>query len=215
MNGDEQVEMDWSLNQGNTIDSSVTLPEQAPPLVDWDLIQIQEEKEEEGITELCSEEQVYALLGLSREDEREEEMATDSKSRADGPNASIVLDIEGVEDVPMVVNDYILQETVMEYDKNNPSLDVGTIYPCMEDFRLAVRQYSINKEFELNIRATSKSRYRGYCKGGDCPWSVSGFKKKGEVAVMVLTSKVRCSNCGELGHRKTSYKCPLNGTKKM
>jgi hypothetical protein len=183
MNGDEQVEMDWSLNQGNTIDSSVTLPEQAPPLVDWDLIQIQEEKEEEGITELCSEEQVYALLGLSREDEREEEMATDS-------NASIVLDIEGVEDVHMVVNDYILQEIVMEYDKDNPSLDVGTIYPCMEDFRLAVRQYAINKEFELGIRATSKSRYRGYCKGGDCPWSVSRFKKEGEVAVMVLTSKL-------------------------
>jgi hypothetical protein len=56
----------------------------------------------------------------------------------------------------------------------------------MEKFRLAVRQYVINKEFELGVAATSKSRYRGYCKGGDCPWSIVGFKKNGNVTVMVL-----------------------------
>jgi hypothetical protein len=68
----------------------------------------------------------------------------------------------------------------------------------MEDFRLAMRQYAINKEYELGIRSTSKSRYTGYYKGGDCPWSISGFKKKGEVVVMVLTSKLAKStnlNC--------------------
>jgi hypothetical protein len=45
-----------------------------------------------------------------------------------------------------------------------------------------VRQYAINKEFELGVAATSKSMYRGYYKGGDCPWSIVGFKK----GVMVL-----------------------------
>lgn len=30
----------------------------------------------------------------------------------------------------------------------------------------------------------------------------------------MIRGKVRCPNCGELGHMKTSYKCPLNGTKK-
>jgi hypothetical protein len=30
----------------------------------------------------------------------------------------------------------------------------------------------------------------------------------------MIRGKVRCPNCGELGHRKASYKCPLNGTKK-
>jgi hypothetical protein len=78
----------------------------------------------EGITELCSEEQVYAFLGLYREDEREGEIATTSKSRADRPGASIVLDVEGVEDVTMVLDDYIQEETVMEYDKDNPSMDI-------------------------------------------------------------------------------------------
>jgi hypothetical protein len=56
---------------------------------------------------------------------------------------------------------------------------VGTIYPNMKDFRLAVRQYAINKEFELGIEATNKSKYRGYCKGDACTWSIVGFKKEG------------------------------------
>lgn len=30
----------------------------------------------------------------------------------------------------------------------------------------------------------------------------------------MIRGKVLCPNCGEFGHRKTSYKCPLNGTKK-
>jgi hypothetical protein len=30
----------------------------------------------------------------------------------------------------------------------------------------------------------------------------------------MIRGKVWCPNCGELGHKKTSYKCPLNGTKK-
>lgn len=29
----------------------------------------------------------------------------------------------------MVMDDYIQEETMMEYDKDNPSMDVGAIYP--------------------------------------------------------------------------------------
>jgi hypothetical protein len=54
--------------EDNTMEPSV-------PLVDWNSIQIQEEKEEDEIIEICNEKQVYALLGFIHEDEREEEMA--------------------------------------------------------------------------------------------------------------------------------------------
>jgi hypothetical protein len=152
--------------------------EQSVLAVDWDSIEIVEEREEEGRIELCSEESVYALLGLRQEDEREEEM-----NRA---GASILVD------------DYIPEETSMVYDKDNPIMSLGTIYPSMEEFRLAVRQYAINKEFELAIEATNKSKFRGYCKGGDCnggdcPWSIVGFKKANSVIVTVLNSKLTCS----------------------
>jgi hypothetical protein len=52
----------------------------------------------------------------------------------------------------------------------------------MQDFKLAIRQYVINKEFELRIEATNKSKHRGYCNGDRCPWSIVGFKE-GEVSV--------------------------------
>ncbi|KAG8052613.1 hypothetical protein GUJ93_ZPchr0001g31723 [Zizania palustris] len=51
-------------------------------------------------------------------------------SRDGGTNASGVTNLEGIE---------------------------GTIYLCMEKFRLVVRQYAINKEFELGVEATNQS----------------------------------------------------------
>jgi hypothetical protein len=43
----------------------------------------------------------------------------------------------------------------------------------MKKFKLAVRQYAIDKEFELGIEAIDKTRYRGYCRSGDCPWGIN------------------------------------------
>jgi hypothetical protein len=40
---------------------------------------------------------------------------------------------------------------VISYDKNNPPMDIGTVYPTMES-KMAVRQFAINKEFELEVR---------------------------------------------------------------
>jgi hypothetical protein len=42
----------------------------------------------------------------------------------------------------------------------------------MVTFRLAMRHYSIKKEFELDITASTPMKYRGYCKEGDCPWRI-------------------------------------------
>jgi hypothetical protein len=49
------------------------------------------------------------------------------------------------------------------FDKNNPVIEPGGLYPNMKEFRLAMRQYIIDKEFELGVKATDRMRYRGYC----------------------------------------------------
>jgi hypothetical protein len=105
--------------------------EQSVLAVDWDSIEIVEEREEEGRIELCSEESVYSLLGLRQEDEREEEMNRMGASR--------VHNVETTEGASILVDDYIPEETSMVYDKDNPIMALGTIYPSMEEFRLAVR----------------------------------------------------------------------------
>jgi hypothetical protein len=46
-------------------------------------------------------------------------------------------------------------------------------YKDMPTFRPAIRQFVINREFELGNEATCPFRFRGYCKGVGCPWRIN------------------------------------------
>jgi hypothetical protein len=59
------------------------------------------------------------------------------------------------------------------FDRNNPIMERGNLYHNMKEFRLAMRQYVIDKEFELGVETIDMTRYRGYYRGGDCPWSIN------------------------------------------
>jgi hypothetical protein len=52
-------------------------------------------------------------------------------------------------------------------------MKVGSLYKDMNEFRLAMRQYTINNEFELGIDSSTPFRYHGYCKGGHCSWIIN------------------------------------------
>jgi hypothetical protein len=54
-----------------------------------------------------------------------------------------------------------------------------------------------------------KLRIKGCLEGGSRPKTTT--KEGGR---QMKRGPIRCKECGELGHRQTSYKCPLNGTKK-
>jgi hypothetical protein len=69
--------------------------------------------------------------------------------------------------------DFLQHESRVVYDSNHPVMEVGSLYASMTEFRLAIRQYAIDKEFELGIEASTTKKYRGYCRGGDCPWSIN------------------------------------------
>jgi hypothetical protein len=49
-------------------------------------------------------------------------------------------------------------------------MSLGSRSKDMVTFRLAIKQYAINREFELGIEATSTTRFRGFYQGGGCPW---------------------------------------------
>jgi hypothetical protein len=59
-------------------------------------------------------------------------------------------------------------------------MEVGTLYPTMDEFKLAVRQFAINNEFNLGVEKSCKTIYRAYCKSGDedrpFPWRINGRK---------------------------------------
>jgi hypothetical protein len=166
-------------------------------LVDWDTLQIDDKVDDEGRFEVLSEEQVYSVLGLQKEDDSEQHEREGGGSpyrvwnNCDDKSATIL----------------ILQQLPGEhkmFDRNNPVMEPSSLYPNMEEFRLAMRQYAINKEFELGIEATNTTRYRDYCRGGDCPWSINArVEHKGwdPIVVSVLYDDHECTSSGR---RRTS-----------
>jgi hypothetical protein len=167
---------------GNTIGPEISVdhgcvvqPARTVPEIDWDNLKFVETQDEEGRIELMGEDQLYALLGLRDEDERakkaEQEAAKKAKNREAQPSGTTNMD-DDMEGAAIPVSDVVVDKLMICYDKQNPKMDVETLYPSMKEFRLAVRQFAINKEFELGTEKSCKSLFRGFCKGEDCPWRI-------------------------------------------
>ena len=81
------------------------------------------------------------------------------------------------------------------YDPNNPCMNLGTVYPNMVEFRLAVRQFAINKEFALHTVKSDKERFIGKCMAPDCPWHINGRKQRDSNIVMVHSTYLLNNFC--------------------
>jgi hypothetical protein len=156
-------------------------------LVDWDTLQIDDKVDDEDRFEVPSEEQVYSVLGLQKEDDSEQQ----------GGNVVVVLiGFRMIVMINLLPFQYCsLPEERKMFDRNNHMMEPSSLYLNMKQFRLAMRQYAIDKEFELGIEATNTTRYRGYCRGVDCPWSINArVEHKGwdPVVVLVLHDDHEC-----------------------
>ena len=167
--------------------------------VDWDTIQIVETHDDEGRIALMSESQICELLGLTEEGTTNiPAQGFDCLMDEEGNDNEIGQDTDGA---AISTSDAVPGEMVISYDKNNPCMEVGTQYPTMEEFKLAVRQFAIKKEFQLGVEKSYKKRYRAYCKSGDemtgpCPWKINGNKLDGCANVEVnnfLYDFIHCS----------------------
>jgi hypothetical protein len=139
-------------------------------VVDWDNLQIIETIDDEGRLQVTSDDQLYAVLGLKGEDER----AVKARKVAikDSSRQVPYVDVN-FNSTTILEDDDIPDERSIVYDPDNLEFKLGVLFPSMADFRLAVRQYVINEEFELHVGETDKNRYDGYCKGAnDCTWHV-------------------------------------------
>jgi hypothetical protein len=156
--------------------------------VDWETLQIVETHDDEGRIELMSESQMIELLGLA--DEGTPNIPTqgfDRRMDEQGNDNELGEDVDGA---AIPTNDVVPCEIVISYDKNNPSMEVGTQYPTMKEFKLAVRTYVIKKEFHLGVEKSTTKKYRGFCKSGDestgpCTWRINDSKLDGSATVEV------------------------------
>jgi len=167
------------------------------PLVDWDSLRIEDNRDEEGKIEIVDDEVMYELLGFRADDEEADKARKAASKASSQQNADTCQRTEEIDTTGAVieVDDYLPGERTMVHDPNRPNMDLGTVYSNMKEFRLAVRQFAINKEFELRVVKTYPERYIGGCKGGeDCPWHLVGRRQRDGCTVMVLTFILRSIN---------------------
>ena len=151
-------------------------------VVDWAILTIIPEADEDGDTrEIADEELLYVTMGFKAADERAEKVA-----REEIPIPAMPSDLHtAMDEAAIPVDDRDPTEPVMDWDRENPDMSVGTHYPCMDDLRLAVRHHAIVNEFELGTKKSDKSRFRGYCKAAGCPWKIRA-KTQHDKSVRVL-----------------------------
>jgi hypothetical protein len=79
---------------------------------------------------------------------------------------------EEMDAAALPIDDNEATEPLFFYDRDNPDMSVGTLYPSMPEFRLAVKQHAIVKEFELDTKKSDPSRFRSFCKSKGCKWII-------------------------------------------
>ncbi|KAL6661634.1 hypothetical protein ACP70R_001018 [Stipagrostis hirtigluma subsp. patula] len=132
--------------------------------------------------------EVFVSLGLRAEDE-----ATRMNLGHDG------VGFNGRE-ADIFVNDSAENEPRFAVDKENPKIRQGETFPCMEDFRMALKQYAILNEFEVHKVVTDKKRYRAECKAGGCPWRIVANKLVGQSTIEItkIPNEHNCMGTGKL-----------------
>jgi hypothetical protein len=151
--------------------------------VDWNTLQIREVYDEyEGRLEYIEDDHVFELLGLR--DEKEKARKAAEKGVANDKRKDPDVNTEGA---ALPVGDSIPGERVIVYDPDNPCMSLGSVYPDMKEFRLAIRQFAINKEFELHTEKTDPGRFIDNCMTEDCPWHIVGRRQPDKKTIMVLT----------------------------
>jgi len=137
------------------------------------------DEEGEGVLEVIDEDRLVCLLGLRSDDddqhgrpsEADAQASTEEDRTTRNRTADIDIDTTGA---AIPVDDHVPEERIYGYDPNKPCMDIGTVYPNMKEFRLAMKQFAINEEFELRLVKTDKKRYIANCNADGCPWHING-----------------------------------------
>lgn len=64
------------------------------------------------------------------------------------------------------------------HNRENPTFVVNATFPSGEAFKLAMRQFTIKEEFEVDVSHSNNSRYIANCaKTKDCTWRIYARKE--------------------------------------
>jgi len=135
-------------------------------IVDWSTLTIIVDKGD--MAAIADEDKLFEAMDFKEADEKAAEQAATEYAI---PFIPAKLQ-EDMREAGLPVDDKDDEEPICDWNRDNPDMSVGTAYPCMSDFRLAVRQHAIVEEFELGTEKPDPTRFRGFCKANGCPWLI-------------------------------------------
>ena len=159
----------------------------AQGVVDWSSLIVTNVSDEDDSGVLMTDAEMCNLLGITIDSDNVREQVTPN-----APMARKVVQSNTQEDdtigAAIPVDDFIPEENRPMYDKDHPTMNLGDMFPSMDEFRMAVRQYAINKEFDMDIVRSEPKRFVGKCKGEGCTWRINARRMLDEKTIRVLTN---------------------------
>ncbi|KAE8792165.1 hypothetical protein D1007_33321 [Hordeum vulgare] len=78
------------------------------------------------------------------------------------------------------VDDTNDNELICLYDKENPVIEVGKLWPSMVEFRMSFRTFAVKKEFEAKTMWTDRKKFYARSKGFDGGGNACKWRKRAE-----------------------------------
>ncbi|KAE8787391.1 hypothetical protein D1007_38664 [Hordeum vulgare] len=145
-------------------------------VVDWNAVELEEPTD--LVIAPIADTEMAKLFGIPVDDRDEEERDEANTSDNDDRELSDV-DEQLMKDVADDVDDAHDEEIVHVYDKENPVIRVGKLWPNMDEFRLSFKTYAVRHQFDAKTVWTDRKKFYAKCRGFDgsgrraCKWYIS------------------------------------------
>ena len=169
----QQADDDWG-SERCIVPISTELTVIAPAVsVDWNALDIAEPTD--LVIAPMDDTEMAKFFGIpvdERDEEQGEQAGSDSDLASD-------VDEQLMEDAADYVDDEYDDELVNVYDKENPVIQVGKMWPSMEEFRMCFKTYAVRHQFDAQTKWTDRKKFYAQCRGFDgtgkrrCKWYIS------------------------------------------
>ncbi|KAE8786949.1 hypothetical protein D1007_39199 [Hordeum vulgare] len=142
-------------------------------VVDWNAVELEEPTD--LVIAPIADTEMAKLFGVPVDDRDEEER--DEANTSDNADRDLSdVDEQLMKDVADDVDDAHDEELVHVYDKENPVIRVGKLWPNMDEFRLSFKTYAVRHQFDAKTVWTDRKKFYAKCTGFDgsgrrpCKW---------------------------------------------
>ncbi|KAE8769099.1 hypothetical protein D1007_59370 [Hordeum vulgare] len=142
-------------------------------VVDWNAVELEEPTD--LVIAAIADTEMAKLFGIPVDD-RDEEERDEANTRDNDDRELSDLDEQLMKDAADDVDDAHDEELVHVYDKENPIIRVGKLWPNMDEFRLSFKTYAVRHQFDAKTVWTDRKKFYAKCRGFDgsgrraCKW---------------------------------------------